>query len=130
MDKIWYDSARRILKNGGPPVPLNNILIELLKTLINEDQAKFLLTFRKPLNFDQLKEKTGLDDETLKNKLEELMHVGFITAFPSRSTGIMVYRLVSFLPGLLEFTLMRGKQEKNKKKLLYCGINYLKKKGK
>ena len=117
MDKIWYDLARRILKNGGPPVPLNDTLIELLKTLINEDQAKFLLTFRKPLNFDQLKEKTGLDDETLKNKLEELMHIGFITALPSRSTGIMVYRLVSFLPGLLEFTLMRGETGEKQKKI-------------
>lgn len=113
----WYTLARRILKAGGPPVPVNENLIDLLKTLINEDQVEFLLNFRKPLNFEQIQEKTNIDVKSLKEKLENLMNVGLLTGIPSRRTGIMVYRLVAFLPGLLEFTLMKGESGSKQKKI-------------
>jgi Pyruvate/2-oxoacid:ferredoxin oxidoreductase delta subunit len=45
------------------------------------------------------------------------MNVGLLTGMPSRSTGIMVYRLVAFLPGLLEFTLMKGETGSKQKKI-------------
>ena len=45
------------------------------------------------------------------------MDIGMITALPSRTTGIMVYRLVGFLPGLLEFSLMKGETGEKQKKL-------------
>ena len=106
--KDWYKLASTILKAGGPPIPINKTLIDLLETLINEDQVEFLLNFRKPLNFEQIKQKTGLNDNTINDFLEELMDKGLLTGIPSRNTGIMVYRLVAFLPGLLEFTLMKG----------------------
>ena len=100
-DKLWYQLARNILNAGGPPVPINDTLIELLKTLINEEQLKFLLKFRKSLNRDQVKSKFDLDEAPLNRMLNELMHIGMITVIPSRTTGVMVYRLVAFLPGLL-----------------------------
>ena len=107
-EKLWYQLARTIVKAGGPPVPINNTLVELLKTLIHEEHLKFLLKFRKPLNLDQIKSKVELNDSSLLKMLDELMDIGMITGIPSKTTGIMVYRLVAFLPGLLEFTLMRG----------------------
>ena len=116
-EKIWYTLAGKILKAGGPPVPINENLIDLLKTLINEDQVKFLLNFRKPLNFEEIQEKSALDEKVLKETLESLMNIGFLTGIPSRTTGIMVYRLVAFLPGLLEFTLMRGESGPIQKKI-------------
>jgi NAD-dependent dihydropyrimidine dehydrogenase PreA subunit len=116
-EKLWYKLASSIVKAGGPPVPINNTLIELLKTLITEDQLKFLLIFRKSLNIDQIKAKIELDDNSLNKMLNDLMHVGLLTGIPSRRTGIMVYRLVAFLPGLLEFTLMRGETGEKQKKL-------------
>ena len=116
-ENMWYTLARKILKAGGPPVPVNEHLIELLKTLINEDQVKFLLHFRKPLNFEQIQEKTGIDEIILNEILETLMNVGLLTGIPSRSTGIIVYRLVAFLPGLLEFTLMKGESGPKQKKI-------------
>jgi hypothetical protein len=117
IEKNWYRLARIILKAGGPPVPVNKTLIDLLKTLINDNQVQFLLNFRKPLNYDQIKEKTNLDDATLYNTLEDLMNIGLITEIPSRRTGINVYRLVAFLPGLLEFTLMKGESGPKQKKI-------------
>ena len=118
-DKIWYDLARKILRSGGPPVPINETLIELIKTLMdeNEEQVKFLLIFNKPLRFDQIKEKVHLDDTSLNKMLYDLMHIGLLTGIPSRSTGEVIYRLVAFLPGLLEFTLMRGETGEKQKKL-------------
>jgi len=68
-DKLWHQLARNILKAGGPTVPINETLIELLKTLINEDQLKFLLKFRKSLNLDQIKSKFDLDEASLNKNL-------------------------------------------------------------
>jgi len=116
-ENIWNALARKILNAGGPPVPINENLIDLLKLLINEDQVIFLLNFRKPLNFEQIQEKTGIEEEPLKEILETLMNVGLLTGIPSRTTRIMVYRLVAFLPGLLEFTLMKGESGPKQKKI-------------
>ena len=116
-NKEWYTLGRTILKAGGPPVPVNQNLINLLKLLITEDQVKFLLNFRKPLNFDQIKQKTSLNDDKINDLLNDLMDRGLLTGIPSLTTGIMVYRLVAFLPGLLEFTLMKGESGPKQKKI-------------
>ncbi len=117
-DKSWYKLARTIVKAGGPPVPINETLINILKTLINEEQAEFLLNFRKvSLNFEQIKDKINLDPNVLMEKINELMDIGMITVLPSRTTGIMVYRLVAFLPGMLEFSLMKGETGEKQKRL-------------
>jgi Pyruvate/2-oxoacid:ferredoxin oxidoreductase delta subunit len=116
-DKLWYKLATTIVKAGGPPVPINETLIELLKTLINEEQVKFLLHFRKPLNLEQIKDKINMDENSLETILNDLMGIGMLTGIPSRTSGIMVYRLVGFLPGLLEFTLMKGEKGEKQKKL-------------
>jgi len=93
-------------------------VIEILKEILTEEQANFLLSLRKPsYNIDQLKKIADLDEASLNNMLKELTHIGALTAFPSRRTGIMVYRLAPFFPGLLEFTLMRGETNEKTKKL-------------
>ncbi len=113
---MWLRTARNFVSAGGAPIPINDTLIELLQTLITEDQAKFLLIFRKrSLNIDQIKDRTELDDITLNKMLNELMDNGILIGLPSRSTGIMVYTLVSILPGLIEYPFMRG--EKGKKQM-------------
>lgn len=122
-DKIWYTLARTILKAGGPPIPINENLIELLKLLINEEQVNFLLRFRKPLNFNQIKDKVNLEDNILNEKLEALMNAGLLTGIPSRTTGTMVYRLVGYLPGLLEFTLMKGESGPKQKRIAHLWEN-------
>jgi len=116
-EKLWYKLARNIIKAGGPPIPINETLIQLIKLLITEEQLLFLLIFNKPLNIEQIKDKTNLHDNILQGKLKELMHIGMITGIQSRSTGQMVYRLSAFLPGLLEYTLMRGESGPKQVKL-------------
>ncbi|MFX0080912.1 MAG: ATP-binding protein [Candidatus Hodarchaeota archaeon] len=115
---MWQKVTRNFVNAGGAPIPISDTLIKLIQILVNEDQAKFLLIFRKrALNIDQIKTKTDLDDIALKKMLNELMDNGIITGIPSRSTGIMVYSLVSVLPGLMEYPFMRGEKGQKQKEL-------------
>ncbi len=118
IDKLWYKAARTIVKAGAFPFPITETLIEFLQTIINEDQAKFLLIFKKrSLSIDQIKARTDLDENSLNKMLNDLMVNGVIIKAPSRSTGIMVYRLMGPYPGILEYSLMRGKTNDKYKRL-------------
>jgi hypothetical protein len=96
-EKIWSKLIRLIQKAGGAPIPYHPTLVEILQTLITEEQAKFLLVFRKPkLLLDQIKEKTDLEGKELDKMLKDLMHDGFITALLNEKTGIVDYYLNPF----------------------------------
>jgi ferredoxin len=116
-EKLWYKVARVFIKAGEFPIAVTDTIIEILKIIMTEEQAKFMLLFKKrSYNIDQIKPNTDLDNESLHKMLNDLMHIGLISGIPSRTTGTMVYRVTPFLPGLLEFTLMRGETgEKDKK---------------
>lgn len=117
-EKLWYKAARTIVKAGKIPLRISDTLIELIQTLITEDQAKFILIFKKPsLNIDQIKERTDLKGKALENMLNELMNNGIIIGVQSRSTGIMVYRLMPPIPGIFEYSLMKGETGEKEKKL-------------
>jgi hypothetical protein len=108
-EKIWYKAARTIVKAGKLPMVISETLIELLKLILTEEQAEFILIFRKPsLSIDQIKEKTILNDEALDKILNDLMDNGVIIGVPSRRTGIMVYRLLPPFPGIFEYRFMKG----------------------
>ena len=116
--QLWQKVARNFVTAQGGFFPNNDTLINILQTLITEEQAKILLIFRKrSLNINQIKSKTDLDEKTLEKMLNELMDNGLIMGIPSRSTGIMVYYLVSILPGLIEYPFMKGEKGKKQKKL-------------
>lgn len=116
-EKLWSKAAQVINSSGPLPIPITETVIELLKTIMTEEQAEFILNFNKALNWDELKEKCGMDEAPLKQILDDLMHCGVVTGIPSSSTGIMVYRLMPPFPGLFEFTLMRGETTEKEKKL-------------
>lgn len=108
-DKLWRKVAQNYIKTGRFPFPITDTTVKILKEVLTEDQANFVLNFRKPsYNLEEIKAKVDMDEESLKAMLEELSDIGAVTAIPSRSTSIMVYRLPPFFPGLLEFTLMKG----------------------
>lgn len=107
-DKLWNEVINTINRAGQIPMPATPTVLEIMKTIISEEQAEFLLTFNKPLNMEELIEKTGKDEGALEKMLHSLMNCGVMTGFPSRSTGTKVYRLIPILPGILEFTLMGG----------------------
>ncbi len=117
-EKLWYKAARTIVKAGKFPMPVSNTLIELVKTLITEEQARFILNFKKSsLNINQLKQKTDLDDKALSEMLNDLINNAIIMKIPSRSVGVDVYRLMAPFPGIFEFSLMKGKMGEKEKKL-------------
>lgn len=126
-EKLWYKVVRNFVKAGKMPLPANDTAIEILKTIITEEQAKFVLSFKKSsYNSEEIKSLTDLDENALDEMLNDLMHIGAVTGIPSRSTGIMVYRLAPFFPGLLEFTLMRGETNETTKKLASLWKDYFK----
>jgi len=118
VEKFWYKVARVFSKTGGFPFPINDTLIELIQTIMTEEQAKFILNFRKTkMNIDQLKAKVNTDDHSLNKMLDGLMKDGIISGVPSRSTGIMVYTLMNLLPGIFEYAFMKGQYGEKEKKL-------------
>lgn len=124
--KLWYKVARVSIKAGRLPVPITETVIQILQLILTEEQAKFLLVFKKPsYNLEEIKSKTDLNDKELFKMLDDLMHIGMITGIPSRSTGIMVYRVTPFLPGLLEFTLMKGGTTEKDKKMAILHEQYI-----
>ncbi len=117
-DKLWYKAARTIVKAGQLPMIVNNDLIELLKMIMTDEQAEFITVFRKPsLSFDQLKEKSNLDESALTQILNDLMNKGVIVGTRSRRSGVMVYRLLGPYPGIFEYQFMRGETGEKQKKL-------------
>ena len=55
------------------PTPITSTVIELLKLLMTEEQAKFIHVFKKPsLNIEELKQKSKLDEAALNKTLKDL----------------------------------------------------------
>ncbi|MFX0074617.1 MAG: 4Fe-4S binding protein [Candidatus Hermodarchaeota archaeon] len=117
-EKIWYKTARTIVKAGQMPMVINYTLIELIQLIMTREQAEFLQIFKKPsLSIDQIKERTNLGEEALNMMLNDLMENGIIVGTRSRSTGIMVYRLLGPFPGMFEYTNLRGETDQKHRKI-------------
>ena len=117
-EKIWLKTAKIIVRASGHPLfKPNDTMINLLQTLLTEDQAKFLLNFRNPiLTFAKLKQKTAMEDNALKNMLDSIMDEGIILDMLNEDSNIIEYRLLSPFPEFFEHTLIKeGTKEKRKK---------------
>ncbi|MHA2089031.1 MAG: hypothetical protein ACW972_12190, partial [Promethearchaeota archaeon] len=116
--EVWKGAVKNIVKAGAFPVAISNSLIELLQELMTEEQAKFLLIFKKSsLTLEQIKEKTDMDEEFILQMLETLMYNGIIIGAMSRSAKVMVYRLMGPFPGIFEYTNLRGETDEKHVKL-------------
>ncbi len=116
-DQLWNNAAQVMNSAGYLPIPVTDTVIEILNTIMTEEQAEFILHFDKALNWDELKAKCGFEDQELENMLNDLMNNGVVTGIPSSRTGVMVYRLMPPFPGVFEYTLMRGETTEKEKKL-------------
>lgn len=116
-EKIWQEAAQASMNAGGIPIPITGTTIELLQTMMDEKEAEFIPIFTNPMNRKEIREKSDLDDAALDRMLESLMTKGIVTGIPSKSTGTVVYRLMPPIPGLFEFTMMRGETGEKEKKL-------------
>jgi NAD-dependent dihydropyrimidine dehydrogenase PreA subunit/DNA-binding HxlR family transcriptional regulator len=120
-EKVWNKVARTFQKAGGFPFPINGTVIELIQTLITQKEAEFINgIFKKPnLNFDQIKAKNDIDDDSLNKMLEVLMNKGIIFGSISKTTGTKVYTLMPLLPGVFEYSFMKGETGEKQKKLAH-----------
>jgi len=116
-EQIWQDAAQASINAGVIPMPVTGTLLELLQTIMDEREAQFIPVFTKPMNMKELKEKSSLNEEELDKILDGLMRKGVVTGIPSKNTGQVVYRLMPPIPGLFEFTLMRGETSEKEKTL-------------
>jgi len=116
--KLWYKVARNFIKAGRLPIRVSDTIIEIMQALLTEKQAKFIILLKKrSYNIDEIKPLIDMDEESLNNMLNDLMNIGVISGIPSRSTGVIVYRKIPLLPGIIEFTLMRGETNEKAKSL-------------
>jgi len=116
-EQIWQNAAKASINAGVIPIPVSGTLIELLQTIMNEKEAEFIQIFTKPMTLKEIMEKSDLNEEALDKMLDGLMTTGVVTGIPSKSTGIIIYRLLPPIPGMFEFTLMRGRTGEKEKKL-------------
>ncbi len=115
---MWNQTAQTVVNAGLIPIPISETLIGLLQVMMSQEQADFVRHFDKPsLNIDQLKERSDLAEHELMKMLDSLMFDGIVVGIPSRSTGIMVYRLLGPFPGMFEYTNLRGETGEKQKKL-------------
>lgn len=116
---IWQKAAKTLVKiSGNPLLQANETLVNLVKTLLNEKQAKFITYFKKAVStFEKLKEKSGMDDKELMEMLNSIMDIGVIMDFPNKDTGLMNYLLLAPLPYLWEYSLVKENRPDKKKKL-------------
>ncbi len=116
---LWNEAAQTIINAGAIPFTINGTLIELLQEMFTDEQAAFVKVFKPPsLTLEQLTEKSGLAENVLLTMLESLMEKGAVVGLPSRRTGVMVYRLLPFFPGMFEYTNFRGETSEWHKNLV------------
>jgi len=115
---LWPKVAKNVIKAGLFKNPLTDTVIELIKMLINEEQAIFLLIFSKSImNLDQIKERTDLRGEELEKMLKSLIDSFMLKVQRSRTTNTPVYYLLPLFPGIFEQVFMRGETSEKAKKL-------------
>ncbi|MCP4763068.1 MAG: 4Fe-4S dicluster domain-containing protein [archaeon] len=120
VDKFWKKVAKRILKAGAVPIPCNDTILELTKVLITEEEGRFIINFRKPtLTFEQIKNYSKMDEKSIYTMLDGLMKKGIIIESMSRSAGVIIYGLMSYMPGIFEFAFMTGKKTEREIKLAH-----------
>ena len=88
----------------------NEIIIEIIKEYLTEEQAEFLLNFkpRKHYTFEQLKSITELDDKILREKLDDCMKDGVIMRIANKITGVIEYFVAPYVPGFIEFMFIKN----------------------
>jgi len=127
MSEADYEKAlKTIFKAGGFQFPFSETVHEILKITIKDENLDLLLAFGEKTSqtMDQLKESSGLSEEDILKKADELAKMGVIINQPNRS-GVMVYQLFP-LHRQFEYIFMRDlekTEENNKLAQLFGKLN-------
>jgi Pyruvate/2-oxoacid:ferredoxin oxidoreductase delta subunit len=127
MSEADYKKAlKTIFKAGGFQFPFSETVHEILKITVKDENLDLLLAFGEKTSqtMDQLKESSGLSEEEILKKADELAKMGVIINQPNRS-GVMVYQLFP-LHRQFEYIFMRDlekTEENNKLAQLFGKLN-------
>lgn len=116
-EQIYREAAENIIRSGFLPIQVNDTVLELMAVLMNEEQAALVAKFKKPMLLRQMVKLFGQDEETIRRILDELMYIGVIMGVANKKSGNMIYRPLPILPGIFEYTLMRGRKGEKEKRL-------------
>lgn len=109
IDSKYKKVVNVINSAGGTPLPVTDILVDILKHIINENELDFVMAFKKNKSqtLEQLKQSSKLTEEEIDEKAESLAKKGVMFNQPNRQ-GVMVYRLLPFINvGIFEYTFMK-----------------------
>jgi ferredoxin len=104
IDEKYKEVAQAI--SGGA---VSDLLVDIIKELVQEDQLDLLLTFKKSKSqsIDQLKESSGLSEKEILEKTSALAKKGVIFNQPN-SAGVLVFRLLPLANvGIFEYNFMK-----------------------
>ncbi|MFW9926963.1 MAG: 4Fe-4S binding protein [Candidatus Thorarchaeota archaeon] len=115
---MWNEVAEFMVDVGKIPFPISETLIEFIQTILNEEQAKFILIFKKhSLSLEQIKEGTDLSEDEILNMLEVLMNNGIIVGYNNEGTDDLTYTLMALFPGIIEYAFSKGEVGEKEKKI-------------
>ncbi|MFX0046945.1 MAG: ATP-binding protein [Candidatus Hermodarchaeota archaeon] len=109
LDEKYKKAAHIIVKSGALQTPVNNTLIEILKTQLTEDELDFINAFRRKTSqtMEELKRTSKLPEAQILSFIKQLAKKGFIFNQPN-SEGVMVFRLMPLLMvGAFEYLYMK-----------------------
>ena len=108
MSEADYQKAlKTIFKAGGFQFPFSETVHEILKITVKDENLDLLFAFGEKTSqtMEQLKESSGLSEEEILKKADELAKMGVIINQPNRS-GVVVYQLFP-LHRQFEYIFMR-----------------------
>ncbi|MBI9074954.1 MAG: 4Fe-4S dicluster domain-containing protein [Desulfatibacillum sp.] len=111
MDQDVYNRLGERLNKNPARFPLVAPVLDFLRSIFSEEEALLGADF--PLgshSAEKLSELMGRDLETLRPMLEEMADKGLVFS-KDAATGEREYSLTPFMPGLVEFQLMRGAED-------------------
>lgn len=125
-DEFWKKIAIFMVNIGKVPFPIKDNLINFIKSKFTEEQAKFILMFKKhSISLEQIKKKTDLSEVEILKMLENLMNNGVIAGNRDEKTGAMNYTLMALFPGIIEYTFAKGEKGEQEKKLAHLVENLI-----
>ncbi|MBC7229748.1 MAG: 4Fe-4S binding protein [Actinobacteria bacterium] len=128
MSEEVYEGLRELLDRhptGCAPAPE---IIEILKTLFNEEEARVALGLGfRPFRVEDVARHAGVDIGTARGCLESLAEKGVV--FVREKEGERGYALLPVMPGIFEFPFMKGMSDEMRDKLTPLWKEYLPKLG-
>ena len=109
-DQIYREAAVTIIESGFVPIEISGTVLNLMRELLTEEQAEFVRRFKKPMQMDEIVKIYQAEPEVLDRLLNDLMTTGVMMGVPSSKNGAVTYRVMPILPGIFEYTMMRGKK--------------------